>query len=92
MILCPSMMNTVKSTSKTIGSKLTELFLNRFLPSNSFTLTITNNMMKRRLIDPRMFLKNGDSVTSPLFMMPPVEEPYGGVKQIVMLENDPAGQ
>ncbi|CAB4003491.1 Hypothetical predicted protein [Paramuricea clavata] len=90
-LISPEMMNTVKSTSKTIGSKLTELFLNHFLPSNSFTLLITNNMVKRRMIDPKIYLKNGQTVTPPSFMLPAAKEPYSGTKHIVLLENDPAG-
>jgi hypothetical protein len=84
-------METVKGTTQTLSAKLTELFLNHFLPSNSFTLVITNSMVKRRMIDPRIYLENGDTVTPPSFIVPAAQDLYSGTKHIVMLENDPAG-
>ena len=48
-------------------------------------------MVKRRMIDPKIYLKNGQTVTPPPFLIPAAEEPYSGTRQIVMLENDPAG-
>jgi hypothetical protein len=84
-------MKTIKSTGKTVGAKLTELFLNNFLPKNSFVLEITNSMVKRRLIDPKIYLKNGQTSTPPSFILPAAEDPYSGTKHIVLLENDPAG-
>ena len=85
------MLKTVKSTSKSIGSKLTELFLHRFVPSNSFTLMITNNMIARRLIDPKIYLDNGKTITPPSFVIPAAEEPYDGTRHIALLANDPVG-
>ena len=84
-------MDMLKSNSFSVGAKLTELFLNHYLPQNSFTLLITNSMAKSRMIDPKVFLKNGHTVTPPSFMLPAVQEPYSGAKQIFLLENDPAG-
>jgi hypothetical protein len=84
-------MKTIKSTGKTVGAKLTELFLNHFLPKNSFVLQVTNSMVKRRMVDPKIYLKNGQTSTPPSFILPAAEDPYSGTKHIVMLENDPAG-
>ena len=92
MILDNEMLKTVKSTSKAIGSKLAELFVNHFLPKNSFAIMITNNMMKRHLIDPKIFLKKGHTVTPPPFMIPAVEKAYTGGKQIVLLEGNSEGK
>jgi hypothetical protein len=85
------MMKTVKTTGDIVGAKLTELFLNRYLPKNSFAILITNNMVKRRMIDPKIYLKNGQTSTPPSFMIPAAQDPYSGTKHIVVLNNDPAG-
>ncbi|CAB3995402.1 Hypothetical predicted protein [Paramuricea clavata] len=89
--ISPSVMKGIKSTGETVGAKLTELFLNRYLPKNSFTILITNSMVKRRLIDPKIYLKNGKTTTPPSFMIPAAQDPYSGTKHIALLENDPAG-
>ncbi|XP_028403280.1 uncharacterized protein LOC114526003 [Dendronephthya gigantea] len=87
----PSTLKSISKVSQTIGSTMVDLALDHFLPTNSFTLTITNNMVKRRLIDPRIYIDNGHAVTPPPFMIPATPKPFGGERQIALLENDPAG-
>ncbi|XP_028403281.1 uncharacterized protein LOC114526004 [Dendronephthya gigantea] len=87
----PSTLKSISQGSQSFGKKMVDLALNHFLPTNSFTLTITNNMVKRRLIDPRIYIDNGHTVTPPPFMIPATPQPFGGERQIALLENDPAG-
>ena len=81
----------IEQLGSTIGSTLADLALNHFMPKNSFAIVIINNMRNRRLIDPKMFLENGQTFTPPPFMISAVKEASLGEKQIVMLKNDPKG-
>ena len=81
----------ITQLASTIGSTLADLVLDHFMPKNSFAIVIVNNMRNRRLIDPKMFLENGQTFTPPPFMISAVKEASLGEKQIVTLQNDPKG-
>lgn len=70
-----------------IGSKIADLLLNHFLPAQSMIIMVLNNMSKRQMINPMIYLKNGDSVQPPAFVIPP-KQLENGAANLVTLESN----